>query len=419
MDQSDIVPQLLADNQLYLQSLRLQGFPSSHCVAPLQSTATVSHPYIAQHTMPSHGTPGLQDGQLQTPNLMTEGVYASQQGLNPTLQQNTCKPRLEAPLGYTQMLRPVAPPGVTHGLSLNQDHTANLLPEVTFSAQFNRDMSSQTRRAPVLNHRPHYPFHQELNRSALDMPGHSGGSPPVHVFGQHSEESRIQCPSSNVPFRPNLGPHDINFIRRLRKREQNAQNMWKQREHVHGKRNQMSLEDSYDELPPSKQFISEDKMAASMSNLRITGDNKMSTLEKRWKMATKDANRHFAEIESRLSDSESDIESDSECKESGDNVYKRIEVSPELKTALSQKKGPLPDSIIKSMSSNCTQLVLWKPPSAYIDNIISLTKPDDVQQSSSVLPDRTAGMQEEIQSIISPSSTITQLFDSTDDDMDL
>ena len=61
----------------------------------------------------------------------------------------------------------------------------------------------------------------------------------------------------------------------------------------------LNKSNSYDELPPSKQFISEDKMAASMSNLRITGDNKMSTLEKRWKMATKDANRHFAEIESR------------------------------------------------------------------------------------------------------------------------
>ncbi len=352
MDGSDVVPQVFADNKLYLQSLGHQGFPSSHCIAPMQSTPTVyPYMYLAQHTMPSHGTPGLQDGQLQTSTLITEGVHASQQHLNPTLQQNTCKPGVQAPLGYTQMLRPVATPGVTHGLLVNQDHEAKLLSEVPLSAPFNRE-SSQNSRAPVLTRRLYYPFHQELNRSGDDRPGYSGRSPPVHVFGQHTGDSGIQCSSSNVPFRPNLGPHDINFIRKLRKREQNAQNMWKQRERVHGKRNQMSLEeDSYDELPPSKQFISEEKMAARMSNLRITGDNKMSTLEKRWMMASKDAKRHLAEIESRLSDSESDIESDLECNESGDRngIYNHIEVSPELKTALSQKKGPLPDSIIKSM----------------------------------------------------------------------
>ncbi|XP_038054745.1 uncharacterized protein LOC119726983 isoform X2 [Patiria miniata] len=198
-------------------------------------------------------------------------------------------------------------------------------------------------------------------------------------------------------------------------------------------------------LPSRKQFLSEEKMAARMSNLSITNENKMASLQERWLQAKIHTKRQLEEIESRLSDSESDVESECDIGTTGDDTSKdhcRIHVSAELKTALRQQEAFLPDSVVKSMSNICHQIVLWKPPSSFISDVINPSASQDLiskdrsdgQSNDTINP--SAGQVHGLNDTAnkhtadtshdktdwkndSSSTDATQLFDLVDDDDDM
>ncbi|XP_038054744.1 uncharacterized protein LOC119726983 isoform X1 [Patiria miniata] len=272
---------------------------------------------------------------------------------------------------------------------------------------------------------PHAAEHDELTASGCSMllPGASQG-----LLTRHHARS-----------------HDMNSGRKSRDSEGDSGGNVKSRKRLHGKRSQQFVEEESCYLPSRKQFLSEEKMAARMSNLSITNENKMASLQERWLQAKIHTKRQLEEIESRLSDSESDVESECDIGTTGDDTSKdhcRIHVSAELKTALRQQEAFLPDSVVKSMSNICHQIVLWKPPSSFISDVINPSASQDLiskdrsdgQSNDTINP--SAGQVHGLNDTAnkhtadtshdktdwkndSSSTDATQLFDLVDDDDDM
>ncbi|XP_070571670.1 uncharacterized protein [Ptychodera flava] len=136
-----------------------------------------------------------------------------------------------------------------------------------------------------------------------------------------------------------------------------------------GKRHRSPLED--DNEPHSKQFLTEDKMAARLGQLSISNDHCYSS-QFRFNPLMK-ANPTFQEIEDRLQDSSED-ESDDEIGPTSKEVT--VEITPELKNYLKNQQPVLPESITKTMNKPCTALMLWTPPTIVDGGDLSSVWPD-------------------------------------------
>ncbi|XP_022106080.1 uncharacterized protein LOC110987564 isoform X2 [Acanthaster planci] len=234
----------------------------------------------------------------------------------------------------------------------------------------------------------------------VEVHQHSEVCVPTSVVPILPVEPTLSLPEVSINYQDStISSHakscDFSTLRKSRlkcSKRNNGRNL-KSREQFHGKRSQHFTEEDRCYLPPSKQFISEEKMAARMSHLSITNENTMASLQERWLQAKLKTKRQLEEIERRLSDSESDNDDDSNS-DTRDGKPRQIQVSPELKMAMEKQEPLLPDSVVKSIANVCTELVLWKPPSSYISGTFNLspnldlvsTDKSDVPSSNNMKP---------------------------------
>ncbi|XP_076028828.1 uncharacterized protein LOC143017814 isoform X2 [Oratosquilla oratoria] len=138
--------------------------------------------------------------------------------------------------------------------------------------------------------------------------------------------------------------------------------------------------------PATKQYISEERMAAHLNSLHLSESFHNHRLGKRLKSCS-EGRRKGGNIDNEVKEGYYEVDIDNELKEDlkgdrKDPSSPRLILAEEIKH-MPAGESPLPLSLIRKLSKPSMEVVLWQPPGSIISNFVAPSVPESSRPSSS------------------------------------
>ncbi|KAL9981845.1 hypothetical protein ACROYT_G010605 [Oculina patagonica] len=145
-------------------------------------------------------------------------------------------------------------------------------------------------------------------------------------------------------------------------------------ERIHASRTKRKSDEGQDG-PTSKQFLSEERMAARMHNLRISSDHNYPVNIMQRFMDSFTANQASGSSESQIDDDDDEFENADETQRRTDNLPVFV-LSSHVKDAVAKPDPIIPEAIYRQLSKPCLAVVPWKGPDERF-SFSTQSKPED------------------------------------------